>query len=95
MKNLQNITFLFKLSKSPLKMCKIISTFLNTLFVVRITIDLVFKTIFFVTHGLGPVKPGPRATKPITPLYVENNYRIEVKYTFVLTAYLVLLCEFF
>ena len=48
-----------------------------------------------MTHGLGPVKPGPRATKPITPLYVENNYRIEVKYTFVLIAYLVLLCEFF
>ena len=32
--------------------------------------------------------------KPITPPYVENNYRIEVKITFILTAYLVLLCEF-
>jgi len=26
---------------------------------------------------------------------VENNYRIEVKITFMLIAYLVLLCEFF
>ena len=50
---------------------------------------------FFVTHGLGPGKPGPRAAKPITPPYVENNYRIEVKITFMLIAYLVLLCEFF
>ena len=50
---------------------------------------------FFVTHGLGPVKPGPRAAKPITPPYVENSYRIEVKITFMLKVYLVLLCEFF
>ena len=50
---------------------------------------------FFVTHGLGPGKPGPRAAKPITPAYLENNYRIEVKSTFMLIAYLVLLCEFF
>ena len=70
-------------------------TLLNKLFVVRITMDLNFKTIFFVTHGLGPGKPGPRAAKPITPPYVENNYRIEVKITFMLIAYLVLLCEFF
>ena len=48
-----------------------------------------------MTHGLGPRKPGPRATKPITPPYVENNYRTEVKITFILIAYLVLLCEFF
>ena len=48
-----------------------------------------------MTHGLGPGKPGLRASKPITPPYVENNYRIEVKITFVLIAYLVLLCEFF
>ena len=48
-----------------------------------------------MTHGLGPGKPGPRAAKPITPPYVENNYRIEVKITFMLIAYLVLLCEFF
>ena len=33
--------------------------------------------------------------KPIIPTYVENNYRIEVKITFILTAYLVLYCEFF
>ena len=46
-------------------------------------------------HGLGPGKPGPRAAKPITPPYVENNYRIEVKITFMLIAYLVLLCGFF
>ena len=46
-------------------------------------------------HGLGPGKPGPRAAKPITPPYVENNYRNEVKNTFMLIAYLVLLCEFF
>ena len=44
---------------------------------------------------LGPGKPGPRATKTITPPYVENNYRIEVKIIFMLIAYLVLLCEFF
>ena len=50
---------------------------------------------FFVTHGLGPGKPGARAAKPITPPNVENNYRIEVKITFMLIAYLVLLCEFF
>ena len=48
-----------------------------------------------VTHGLGPGKPGPRAAKLITPPCVENNYRIEVKITFILIAYLVLLCEFF
>ena len=48
-----------------------------------------------MTHGLRPGKPGPRAAKPITPPYVENNYRIEVKITFMLIAYLVLLCEFF
>ena len=48
-----------------------------------------------MTHGLGPGKPGPRAAKPITPPYVENNYRIEVKITCMLIAYLVLLCEFF
>ena len=48
-----------------------------------------------MTHGLGPGKRGPRAAKPITPPYVENNYRIEVKITFMLIAYLVLLCEFF
>ena len=48
-----------------------------------------------MTHGLGPGKPAPRAAKPITPPYVENNYRIEVKITFMLIAYLVLLCEFF
>ena len=48
-----------------------------------------------MTHGLGPGKPGPRAAKPITPPYVKNNYRIEVKITFMLIAYLVLLCEFF
>ena len=57
--------------------------------------DLNFKTIFFVTHGLGPGKPGPRAAKPITPPYVENNYRMEIKITFMLIAYLMLLCEFF
>ena len=48
-----------------------------------------------MTHGLGPGKPGPRAAKPITPPYVENNYRIEVEITFMLIAYLVLLCELF
>ena len=48
-----------------------------------------------MTHGLGPGKPGPRAAKPITPPYVENSYRIEVKIRFMLIAYLVLLCEFF
>ena len=48
-----------------------------------------------MTHGLGPGKPGPRAAKPITPPYVENNYRIEVKIIFMLITYLVLLCEFF
>ena len=48
-----------------------------------------------MTHGLGPGKPGLRAAKPITPPYVENNYRIEAKITFMLIAYLVLLCEFF
>ena len=48
-----------------------------------------------MTHGLERGKPGPRAAKPITPPYVENNYRIEVKITFMLVAYLVLLCEFF
>ena len=48
-----------------------------------------------MTHGLGPGKPGPRAAKPITPQYVEHNYRIEVKITFMLIAYLVLLCEFY
>ena len=72
-----------------------LSTLLNKLFVVRITMDLNFKTLFFATHGLGPGKPGPRAAKPITPSYVENNYRIEIKITFMLIAYLVLLCEFF
>ena len=70
-------------------------TLLNKLFFVRITMDLNFKTIFFVTHGLGPGKPGPRAAKPITPPYVENNNRIEVKITFMLIVYVVLLCEFF
>ena len=54
-----------------------------------------FLNDFFVTHGLKPVKPGPRAAKPINPPYVENNYRIEVKITFMLIAYLALLCEFF
>ena len=68
---------------------------MNKLSVVCITMDLNFKTIFFATHGLGPGKPGPGAAKPITPPYVENNYRIEVKITFMLIAYLVLLCEFF
>ena len=48
MKNLQNITFSFKLSKSPLKMLQL-CTFLNTLFVVRMTMDLNFKTIFWDT----------------------------------------------
>ena len=48
---------------------------------------------FFVTHGLGPVKPDPRAAKPITPLYIKNSYRIEVK--IMLIAYLVLPCAFF
>ena len=48
-----------------------------------------------MTRGLGPGKPGPRAAKPITPPYVENNHRIEVKITFMLIAYLVLLCQFF
>ena len=46
-------------------------------------------------HGLRPVKPGRKAADLITPPYVENNYRIEVKLTFVFIAYLVLLCEFF
>ena len=64
MENVQNITFSVKLRKSPLK-CVQLCTFLNTLFVVRITIDLVFKTIFFVTHGLGPQKSGPRAAKQV------------------------------
>ena len=45
MKNLQNVTFSFKLSKSPHKMY-VIMYFSNKLFVVRITIDLIFKTIF-------------------------------------------------
>ena len=48
-----------------------------------------------MTHGLGPGKPGPRAAKPITPPYVENSYRIEVKITFMLIAYLVLPWSFF
>ena len=48
-----------------------------------------------MTHGLRHGKPGPRAANPITPPYVENNSRIEVKITFMLIAYLVLLCEFF
>ena len=50
-----------------------------------------------MTHGLGPVKPGPRAAKPkpSSPLYVEINYRIEEKIEFMLIAYLMLLCEFF
>ena len=46
-----------------------------------------------MVSGLG--KPGPRAAKPITPPYVENNYRIEVEITFMLIAYVVLLCEVF
>ena len=73
-----------------------LSTLLNKLFFVHITMDLNFKTIFFVTHGLGPGKPGPRAAKPITPprTWKIYNYRMEVKITFMLIAYLVLLCEF-
>ena len=43
---------------------------MRKLFVIRITIDLIFKAIFFVTHRLGPVKPGLTAAKPITPPYV-------------------------
>ena len=54
-----------------------------------------------MTHRIGPVKPGPRAAKPITsppppppPVHlIESSDRSKI--TFILTAYLVLLCEFF
>ena len=48
-----------------------------------------------MTNGLGPGKPGPRAAKPITPSYAENNHRIEVKITFMLIAYLCYFVNFF
>ena len=57
--------------------------------------DMNFKTIFLWHMVSGLEKPGPRAAKPITPPYVESNYRIEVKIIFMLIAYLVLLCKFF
>ena len=47
--------------------------------------DLNFKTIF-LRHMVSGLE---------NPVRVENNYRIEVKITFMLIAYLVLLCEFF
>ena len=93
MKNLQNITLSFKLSKSPLGMCAIKYSLLSYLLFTLQWIWILKR--FFATHGLGPGKPGPRAAKPITPRYVENNCRIEVKITFMLIAYQVLLCEFF
>ena len=70
-------------------------TLLNKLFFVLITMDLNFKTIFLWHMVSATENPVPRAAKPITPPYVENNYRIEVKITFMLIAYLVLLCECF
>ena len=91
--NLQNITFSFKLSKSPLKMGQL-CTFLNKLFVVRITIDLVFKRFFCDTWSRACKTRSQSRETNNTP-DVENNYRIEVKITFMLIAYLVLLCEFF
>ena len=45
MKNLQNITLSFKLSNHHLE-CVQLSTLLNKLFVVHITMDLNFKTLF-------------------------------------------------
>ena len=72
MKNLQNIALSLKLIKSPLK-CVQLCTFPNKLFAVRITIDLIFKTIFS-WHTVS-VKPGLRAAKPIFPPYVLNLNR--------------------
>ena len=69
-------------------------TLLNKLFVVRIRIDLNFKTIFCDTWSRA-WKTRSESRETNNPPYVENNYRIEVKITFMLTAYLVLLCEFF
>ena len=69
-------------------------TLLNKLFVVRIIMDLNFKTIFCDTWSRA-WKTRSESRETNNPPYVENNYRIEVKITFMLIAYLVLLCEFF
>ena len=66
MKNLQNITLSFKLSKSPLEMCAIKYSSEQVICCPHYN-GFEFENDFFVTHGLGPGKPGPRAAKPITP----------------------------
>ena len=86
-KNLQNITFSVKRSKSPLKMCIIVYCSEYVICCSHYNwFD--FYNDFFVTHGLGPIKRGPRAAKPMPPPpptpYVENDYRIKVKTTFML-----------
>ena len=54
-----------------------------------------FKMIFFGDTWSRACKTRSESRETNNPPYVENNYRIEVNITFMLIAYLVLLCEFF
>ena len=69
-------------------------TLLNKLFVVSITMVWILKIFFCDTWSRG-WKTRSQKRETNNPPYVENNYRIKVKITFMLIAYLVLLCEFF
>ena len=54
-----------------------------------------FLNDFFCYSWSQACKTRSQSRETNNPPYIENNYRIEVKITFMLTAYLVLLCEFF
>jgi len=90
MKNLQNITFSFKLSKN---------VFNYVLFwIIYLLSALQWIWIlkrFFCDTWSRVWKTRSESREINNPPYVENNYRIEVKITFLLIADLVLLCEFF
>ena len=64
MKNLQNITFTVKLGESPLIMSTIM--YFSEYVICCFSLQLIWflkRFFFFVTRGLGPVKPGRRAAK--------------------------------
>ena len=65
--------------------CVQLCTFVNKLFVVSITVDLNFKTIFCDTWSWA-FKTRSESRETNNPAYVENNYRIEVKIIFMLIA---------
>ena len=94
MKIRQNIQFLFKLRKLPLRLCSI-NYFIRLVISCSEECFFVFENEVSAIHGVRPLKTCPEPTKPRMFPYVSNNYRTEAKHVFLAIVYLGLSCELF